>query len=252
MSQLDPANTTIGDLVLASAKLAGLVGVGQTLHANDTNDIWALLQWMMQEWQRKRWLVYALSEFSVVSTGALYYTLGPAGNINTGVDSFRPDKIEAAFIRQLTQSQPNQIDYPLKLLQSKEDYSRIALKQLQSFPDTVFYDPVWPLGRVYAWPVPQSAIYSVHVIIKTPMWFKTGALATPIVIPYEYYNAITLQGALRVRAKYQSPSFPGDMLPGLAKDSLNTLRGGNTAIAQLSLADVAGPGLYNIFSDRMY
>lgn len=252
MSQLDPAATSIGDLVLASAKLAGLVGVGQTLSAGDTQDIWALLQWMLQEWARKRWLIYALVTFNVTSTGAQSYTLGPGGNIDTGVNSFRPDKIESAFLRQLTQSQPNQIDYPLEILQAKEDYNRIALKQLNSFPTTIFYDPQWPLGVVYPWPVAQSAIYGIFVTIKIPISFKFAALADVVTLPYEYFNAITLQGALRVRAKYQIPSFPGDMLPGLAKDALNTLRGGNTAIARLSLSDVAGPGLYNIFSDRYY
>jgi hypothetical protein len=252
MTQLDPANTTIGDLVLASLKLAGVIGVGQSASAEDSSDAWALAQWMLQEWQRKRWLIFALATFSKISTGAVSYTLGPGGDFDTGADSFRPDKIESAFLRQLTQSQPNQVDFPLEILQAKEDYNRIALKTLSSFPTSIFYDPQWPLGVVYAWPVPQNAIYGLYVTIKVQTPFKFAALATVLNIPYEYYNAIVFNLAIRLRAKYSIPSFPGDTLPGLAKDALNTLRGGNTAIARLSTADVNRPGQYNIFNDRFY
>lgn len=250
MTQLDPANTTIGDLVLASLKLAGVIGVGQTASAEDSNDAWALAQWMLQEWQRKRWLIYALATFSFTSTGALSYTLGPGANFNTGADSFRPDKIESAFLRQIAQASPNQVDYPLEILQSKEDYNRIRLKSLTSFPTTIFYDPQWPLGVVYPWPVASSALYSIFVTIKVQTPFKFAALATVLNIPYEYYNAIVTNLAIRLRAKYSIPSFPGDMLPGLAKDALNTLRGGNTAIARLQVGNLGQSGRYNIFSDR--
>lgn len=252
MSALDPANTTMGDLVLSALKMAGVIGVGQTPSAEDSNDTWAMCQWMLEEWQRKRWLVYALTTLNVVSTGALAYSLGPAGDLNTGAGTIRPDKIESAFLRQLTQSQPNQVDYPLEILQAKEDYNKIALKTLASFPTCVFYDPQWPLGQLYAWPVPQASIYGLYVTVKTPMPYRFATLATVFVIPYEYYNAIIMNLAIRLRARYTIPSFAGDPLPGLAKDSLNAIRGGNTAIARLSVAHLSRGGLYNIYSDRFY
>lgn len=252
MSILDPANTTIGDLVNAGLKLATVVGVGQTPAAEDTNDCWGLCQMMLEGWQRRRWLVYALSTYSLVSTGAQSYSLGPGGAFDTGATSFRPDKIEFAFLRQLTQSQPNQIDYPLEILQSKEDYSSISLKQLVSFPKYVFYDPQWPLGQVYAWPVPQASIYGLDVTIKTPMQYKFATLATKIALPYEYYEAILYNLTLRIRMQYGISNPPGDMLPKLAKNALNTLRLGNTAIKRLSMpSGIAPPGSgYNIFSDQ--
>src|SRR5262249_34228889 len=83
-----------------------------------------------------------------------------------GGQSVRPSKLESAFLRQLTQSQPNQIDYPLELLQSREDYNLIALKQLQSFPGYVFCDSEWPLAKIFPWPVPQANIYGVFVTVR--------------------------------------------------------------------------------------
>lgn len=253
MSQLDPLNTTVNDICTAALKVSMAYGVGQTPTAEDTSDAWAALQWMLQQWERKRWLVYHLVTLNVVSTGVESYTVGPGGQIDTGAGSVRPDKIEAAFLRQLTQSPPNQIDYPLTLLQSMEDYSRIALKSLKSFPTYVFYDPAWGLGNLFAWPVPQANIYGVYIVVKEQLPAAFATLATKFALPYEYYAAMVYNLGLRLRPKYGIITQPGDELRGIAKDALNVLRGGNTAIARLQMPTVLQRGgIYNIFSDRIY
>lgn len=254
MTQLDPALTTVGDICTAALKECGQSGVGQTPLAEDINDAWARLQWMLQQWERKRWLVYHLVDYSKVSTGALTYSIGPGGDIDTGVGtSVRPAKIESAFLRQLTLSQPNQIDYPLRILQSREDYNKIALKSLVSFPGAIFLDSGWPLGTIYTYPVPQANIYAIHVSVMEQLPVKFPTLATKFALPYEYYNAMLLNLALRLKSKYQIPTFPGDPLPALAKDALNVLRGANTQIAELSIpAELTRSGLYNIYSDQVY
>lgn len=253
VSPLTPAATSIGDLIRAAMQDAGVIGIGQTPVQDEVNDAWARLQWMLQTWERKRWLVFHLKTYLLTSTGATSYTVGPGGDFDTGVGSVRPEKLERAFLRQLTQSQPNQIDYPLELLQSMEDYSRIALKTLVSFPTTVFYDSGWPLGTVYFWPVPQASIYAGAIVVREQLPNQFTALTTTIELPYEYYQAIVKNLAMQLRAKYQIPSFAGDVLPGQAKDALNVLRPANAQIARLSSpADLNRPGIYNIFSDRFY
>lgn len=271
MSALDPVDTTVNDICLQALKECGQIGVGQSPVQEELTDAWTRLQWMLQQWERKRYLVYHLLTYLVNSTGKISYTVGPGGDINTSlspwnsqfnpqfggpqspVRSARPDKIESAFLRQITQSQPNQIDYPLELYQSMEDYNAIALKQLTAFPQVAFYDPAWPLGNLFAWPVPQANIYAVGITIKEQLPVQFLKATDVISLPYEYFGAILYNLALRLRSKYQLPTFPGDPLPGLAADSLAVLRGANTAIAQLRIpADMNRPGLYNIFSDRSY
>lgn len=252
MSALQPSGTTLADVVSAALSECGAMGQGQTPTAADLNKAWARLQWMLQEWERKRWLVYHLSTYNITSTGAVSYTMGPGGDIDTGAGSVRPAKIESAYLRQLTQSQPNQIDYPLEILQSMEDYNRISLKQLKSFPSTIFLDADWPLARVYAWPVPQANIYGLFVTVLAQLPASFAVAAAKFVLPFEYYSAMLYNLAWRLRSLYQIPSFPGDPLPGMAKNSLNVLRGANTAIARLQLPDLGRPLLYNIFSDRFY
>lgn len=248
-----PSDITVGDICTEALKESGALGVGQNALAEDINGAWARLQMMLQEWERKRWLVYQLKNYVFNSTGAQTYTFGPGGDIDTGTGTVRPAKIESGFLRQITQSQPNQIDYPLEILQAREDYDRVAIKGLVAFPMSVFLDPGWPLATVYVWPVPTANIYAVGLSVMQQLPSSFPALATIFSLPYEYYSAMLYNLAVRLRPKYQLPTYPGDPLPMLAKNSLATLRGANAAIARLHMPPgLRRPGLYNIFSDRSY
>ncbi len=258
---LDPQQTTVGDLCNAALIECGAFGQGQSPTTNDINRAWARLQWMLQQWERKRFLVYHLVNLSHISTGAISYTVGPGGDFDTGVGSVRPGKLESAFSRQLQQpgigSQgqvfPNNVDCFLVILQSREDYDKIILKSLQAGPgEGIFLDSAWPLANVYVWPVPQASVYEIHITIREQLPTKFTNLNQSFVLPYEYYGGILYNLALRMRIPYQLSTFPGDPLPGMAKDSLNVIRGPNTQIAKLRMPrGVRRPGdPYNIFSDR--
>lgn len=252
MSDIIPTSTTVGDICLNALREAGVVGFQQSALPGQIIEAQARLQWMLQQWARKRWLVPFNVTTVIPSTGALTYSVGPGGDFDTGAGSSRPDKIEYAMLRQLTQSQPNQIDYPLEILQSMEDYNRIALKQLNSFPSVAFYNPTFPLGELFVWPVAQASIYGVGATFKMSLPVSFANTSAVFELPYEYYAAMLFQLAIRLRSRYNIPSFPGDTLPGLAKDALAVLRGANSAIARLTTGDLNQPGLYNIFSDRFY
>lgn len=354
MSELDPFNTTLGDLCTAAMQDSGRLGVGQIAQAEDMAKAWARCQWMLQSWERKRWLVYHLVTYSVVATGQQSYTFGPGGAINTNavvawqlgslaptgggfnyavddtivltatppsgappaplvvqvteVDggavtgvvivsgglypgplpnywtqastsgigsnvsfsyptwslststvtqargSVRPAKLESAFVRQIQNPVGNQVDYPMEILQSMEDYNRIALKTMVSFPNGyVFLDSAWPLANLYTYPVAQANIYSLNVTVREQLPVQFLTLATAVNLPFEYYQAIELNLAMLLRATFGIPSFPGDPLPGLAKGSLAMLRGPNTQIARLQMpGEIMRDGIYNIFSDSTY
>lgn len=279
MSQVDPQRTTAVDIANASLKDSGAYGVGQTPLAEDISDALSRLQWMLQQWQRKRWFIYHLVTYSCVAQpdprnqfqGKQAYTVGPGGDFDTNrrispyQDEFnghfgpgyaisaRPNRIESAFLRQITMSQPNQIDYPLTQIFSMEDYNRIALKGLSSFPGYYFYDTSWDLGLLYPWPIPQAHIYEVHITFREQLPPMFTQAANLIDLPWEYYNAMVLQLAIRLRPKYGIVALPGDTLAAQAKDALNTLKKSNFQISRLQIpGDLARPQLYNIFSDRMY
>lgn len=206
------------------------------------------LNMLMAQWARSRYLVYQLSDLAFTSTGAQTYTVGPGAQFNINV---RPDRLEnGCFFRQLVQSSPNQVDYPLELLESREDYNRIVLKQLQTFPGYVFYDPGYPTGTVYFWPVPQPTLYEMHILVKAGVVNQFSSLATTIAMPNEYYMAMELTLAEITRTAYRLPGDPA--LSARAKQAREVIRGANTALARLKMApDLVRPGIYNPFSDQI-
>ncbi len=243
--------TTPADIIRLVLKDTGVLGVGQTASAEDTNDVFDTMNMMIGEWASKRWLLYHLLDLSIVSTGAETYTVGPGGDIDTGTMQ-RPDRLEdGCFFRQIiTASSPNKIDYPLSILQSREDYSRIGLKQLLTIPQYVFYDPVFPLGVVYPWPVIPTNQYELHILVKSQLT-QFDNLADEIDLPSQYYGALRYNLGCRVRPMYQLGPDPS--LVALATDSLSTIRNMNAAVPRLRMPVGIGRGSrYNIFSDSQY
>ena len=241
------ATYTALDIINLAYKDAGVLGVGQSLLAEDVNDALTRLNMMIAQWRVKRWLVWHLVDKSVVSTGALKYSVGPGGDINVPV---RPDKLESAYFRMLPGANNTQsVDYPLQLLFSREDYARITLKNLVSFSQCIFYDSAWPMGYIYPWPLPQANLYEVHILLKETLTEFTD-LTSYFIFPPEYLAAIHYELVVRTRAAYRLP--PDPTYEGLAKDALQTIRAANTQIPSLVMPDnLVRPGVYNIYSDQM-
>lgn len=238
---------TPNDIIVQSLKKAGVLGVGQIAQAETINDAYYDLQDMLGQWQRKRWLIWHLVDYAAMGTGQINYTVGPGGQFNINP---RPDQIESAFFRQIVQSQPNQVDYPLRMIFSREDYNLISLKQLQTFPQYLFYDAAFPTGLAYPWPLIQANQYELHLTVKETLSQFTSLTET-IVLPLEYIAALKFNLALRQRQAYRLPPDPA--LNALAKDALNVIRNANTQIPSLQIPQVlVRNGLYNIFSDTFY
>lgn len=238
--------TTPRDIINLAFDDMGALGSGQTATGEDMNKAYTRLQWLLAQWQRKRWMIYHLVDLSVVSTGQLFYTIGPGGDINTPT---RPDRLESAFLRQLVNGSPNAVDYPLELLQSMEDYTMIALKTLKSFSGYVFLDSDYPLGKVYPWPVPEASLYEVHVQVKAILNQFTS-LDQEVNLPEEYLPALEYNLAVRLAPAYGQPVPQG--IVGLAKDAMNVIRNSNTQIARLQMPSGLGrPGVYNPYSDQI-
>lgn len=240
----------VSQVISLALKDSGVLGVGQSAGAEDLNDALQRANWMLDQWNRKRWLVYHLVDMQFTSTGSEKYSIGPRANFDTPV---RPAQIEAAFFRQaINGGLP--IDYPLELLMSREDYNNIALKSMVSFPSYLFYDPAWQetkshWGWLYPWPIPQADLYALHISVRV-LLHHLRSLDQDINLPPEYEAAICLNLAKRLRVAYQLGA--DTELNGLAKDALEVLRTSNAAIARLTMpSDLVRPGIYNPYSDQI-
>jgi len=240
---------TARDMVNLAARSAGILGVGQTILPQDISDIFAMLNGMLAQWSRRRWLIWHLLDIFVPTTGGQQrYSIGTRGDY----DFPRPDRLEAAYFRQYTNGSPNFVDFPLDILQSMEDYSQIALKKLLSWPQAVFYDSAFPIGYIYPVPIPQvQGIFELHVLIKDTLnQFPT--VDSNVNLPPEYFEAIWTNLTMRICALYPG-AIMNELTAGLAKASLNTIRNANTQISRLRMPEgMTRPPLYNIYSGMEY
>lgn len=254
----------VGQLLENALVDAGIVGIDEAVEQPVLNRAFTQVNWLLATWARKRWLVYRLQEYSFVATGAGNYAVGQGQTVNINP---RPDRLEYAFVRLL--NGPNNqssafnsdfnadfstgptmlpVDIPLYVIPSHEDYARIQVKTVGTIPQQIFYDPVWPVGLLFPWPIPQSTIYELHVGFKVVLP-RFQSLQQKINLPPEYENALNWCLAKRLRASYQMPADP--TIEALARDGLNTIRLANTAVPTLTLPSQLRTRRrsYNVYGD---
>lgn len=210
---------------------AGITGIDEAIEQPVLNRAFRQVNWLLAQWARKRWLCYRIQDYGFVSTGALNYTVGNGQIVNINP---RPDRLEYAFLRFLAgvPSGNLPVDIPLSIIQSHEDYSRITVKTVGTLPWRIFYDPAWPVGLLFPWPVPQSGLYEIHVGLKVVLPRFTS-VQQAISFPPEYEAALNWCGARRLRVSYQMP--PDQEINSLARDALNTMRLANQAMPVLRM-----------------
>jgi len=240
--------TTGSDIVIQALKKAGVIGVGRVPSADDTNDALADLNDMLAQWNTQRWMVWHLLDLEFVSTGQQTpYTVGPGGNFNV---SRRPDRIESAYLRQFVSTGLN-VDTPIEIIPSYEEYSRLSLKSLQSFTLYGFLDSSWPLGKFYLYPWPNADRYGVHIQLKDVL--PIIALATDLSsIPDHYVAAMKFNLARRLRQAYGKGMAPDPELNNQARNSLDVVKQSNVQIPELVMPRglITMSSGWNIFSDQ--
>ena len=223
---------TVRQACVLALRLAGRVNDQQRVSdtSADMNDAQSLLVMMLGQWQRKRWLVWNEAETSKVSTGSQWYSVGPGGDFNMP----RPDRIDGGFFRMKPFAGPNPVDLPLAIIESKEDWGRITIKDLKSLPEALFYDSAFPMGRVTFYPVPPSGDYELHIFTKAqlPVYI---ALTDQLQVPPEYLDAIVNNLACRLPG-----GSVGPLLLGQARASLETIRMANSQISTLKMPGILG------------
>jgi hypothetical protein len=235
---------TTGDLISFVLRASGINGVGQTPLADDSNTALDMLRMLISQWQRKRWLVWAETEVSVVSTGADFYTIGPGGDYNV----LRPDKVHAAWVRLNPQSGQNAVDIPLAIIQAHEDWATVTIKDLKSLPSAVFLDTAWPMGRVTFWPVaPAGVNYELFLVLKGSLPVYT-TLTDPLNVPDEYIEALMWSLCVRLQMAYGLPSRPDHV--AAMRQAINVVMTANTQIATLRMPSFGGSGDVSSFVGR--
>lgn len=123
---------------------------------------------------------YSTSESFTADASQASYTMGTAGTAS----STRAKNIKSAFIRD-----SSNYDYALSPAAEK-NYNSIYDKILSGQPAIFFYDPVYPVGVLYLYPVP-NATYTVFIESDKDL-HSTLALSDTLSLPAEYEDALVL------------------------------------------------------------
>lgn len=248
-----PAPETVTTLLTDALVTGQIVGLDESVEPEQLNKAFRIANRMIAQWQHERYMVYQLVDYAFASTGANFYTVGAGANFNINP---RPDRLEFAYLRQLSnngQPAPNAgsqpFDWPLEVIDAYEDYAAIRLKTLRAFSKAVFYDPGFPIGKLYPWPVPQASIYELHILCKQTL-AQFRQLQDQLLFPPEYAAALEWCLARRFRVAFGLPADPD--LNVLAAQGKNIIRKANTQIPTLNMPDELkrnGNGAYNYRSD---
>lgn len=243
----------VTDLTSLAMRTSGILGVGQTPLPQDMTDAQNMLSLMMQQWRQKRWLVFRLDTVLFpLNWGQQSYTIAP-GNLPPGVvitptpdvtvaGDHRPSNVQSCYLRQNVGWGPNSypIDFPMRILPSRQSYDQLSLKFLQSWPSAIYYDPtiINQCGMLYIWPVPVQNFFSLYIGFQQDIdWnvqnANNNSVELDTLIPAESQLAIMYNLALLLAINYKLP--PDPQLAEAAKSSLNVLRQTNFALRTLEM-----------------
>lgn len=256
----------VSDLVGLALRQIGIGAMGTTAAQQDIDDGVMHLNMLLAKWQQQRFMVPNLVDLPLMSTGASIYYLGPEGDFDV---ANRPARIDAAYVRMANSPgfQPSEfgdfspanfssadfdtgndglsspagggpLDFPLTIISSYEEYSRIGLKGLRTWPSAVYYSPAFPLGELRFFPIPAAGMWELHIIVKEQLPATLSAKQA-INLPPEYWDAIMWALAVRMAPSYGQEVSP--TVAAMAKAALAVVRAANQQIPRLQMPMTIGP-----------
>lgn len=162
------------------------------------------------------------------------HTIGPSGTFNTGTSTTRPQEILAAAVNLGgTTSTFKTIN-----VQNRQWYDKqITPGSLQAFPTDVYYDPAWPLGKLYFVGVPTVA-YGCRLWLRVLL--AQVALTDTVTLPPGHQEALRLS-----MAEILAPSFGQSVDPNTekrAREARALIWDSNTRILDQQTRDGGMPG----------
>lgn len=172
------------DVISAALKRLGVLSGIETPSADLASDGLDRLSSLLESWQTESLNIYALiGTFIVMTPGKTPYTLGPTGDF----DGVRPIWIDHVTVQVGAATPPTET-----LLErlTGDQWAALPQKSLTGIPSRYYYDPAYPLGFLYPWPVPDGG-HSLTLSIYMPWPLPIPlALTTLIDLPPGYYRAI--------------------------------------------------------------
>lgn len=182
----DTYQTLVTDVLLELNRVAA----GDTPDAVDATFVLGKVNRILNNWNADSQAPWSTNFNTYTLTANLSpHTIGPTG---TFTETQRPVSVDGAMLR-LTGSSPV-VEQPIALW-NRQQWMRESVKGLAaSTPYALFYDPSWPNGSLYLWPVPN---YAYGLRLQTRYVIAAVLLTTLLstTLPPGYRDALTLTAA---------------------------------------------------------
>ena len=239
------ADTAIS-LMQSAFELIKVYAPGEPVNSADSARAMDVMNTMFDEWSNSQLATYANLEQSFpLQPNVQQYTIGPGGTVN----ATRPLTIKtgpgAAYLMD-----SNQVRYAVSVVE-QDQWNQIGLLNVTSqLPDTLFYDPQFPLGILNVFPLPLSA-YTMYFDARLQLTDIT-TITQAVNLPPGYKAAIIPNLGIRLWPYYKQGDPPAFIL-GLAADTLATVKRTNIrqspAVYDSAVVSRSKNASYNIFSD---
>lgn len=235
---------TGSDAVTGSMKYLQAIGGSETPAAADATDALNSINRMLDSWSNEGLLSYAAGEISVtLGVGTSTYTIGNSSS--AAFNTTRPLAIRQAMIT----DSANNIFLMQVIPQDKWNQIGQKVGITSQIPDTLFYDPQFPLGIINIFPTPLLGYTLTIDSLLQQTQFST--LTHSISFPPGYERAILFNGAVEISPLFALPVPP--MVVEQARESKGNIKRTNIPeiIADYDASIVSRSyATYNIFRDR--
>ncbi len=177
------------ELCTDAATELGVYAGGEPLSASDAQLLLRFLRRLFNGWNADRRAVYATSFLTFTIPPpidpAIPITIGPTGD---WVTDSRPVSIDGANLV-LTTSTPS-VQLPIHIRDHQWWLGQSVPTLTTDVPTDLYYQPDWPDGKCFFWPVPSVA-YDVALMVRV-LLDEAVTLASDFTLPPGYQQAITL------------------------------------------------------------
>lgn len=176
------------------------LGSGETPTAAESNDGLIALNALIDSLSNENLMLYQLQEQSFTLTvNTSQYTIGSGGTINVT----RPLAITQAYVQDSSTNK-----YLMKIVQRPE-WNQLTTSGTQvtsQIPDTLFYDPQFPLGVINIFPIPLIG-YSVYFDSRLQL-SQLADLTTALSLPVGYERMLVYNLAVEISSMFGIPIPP--------------------------------------------
>jgi hypothetical protein len=234
-------------IIDSALEMIGAYAPGEPRSSADTTRALDQLNKMLDTWSNESLMAFTILEQSfALQAGKTAYTIGTSGGADVALT--RPLRvIEGPGAAYLQDAGAN--NYAVRVV-PRDMWNQIGNRgatTVSNVPDTMFYDPQFPLGVVNVWPAPTST-YRLYFDSYQQLG-NLSNLTSNIVLPPGYEAAIQANLAVWLGPFFKSAAVPDDV-KALARETKKIVKRTNrrTNLAQFDPM-TSSRGTYDIYTD---